>query len=108
MDNKNTPFEVYKKDVHPLVERITLICKQENIPMFMTFQDSQDSQDSFSSSCVNSDKSNFNKIQLHYWLHQTWSVDDMLRKIIEDARKNGHDSLYLKAMGIPFSPKSRA
>lgn len=43
---------------------------------------------------------------MHYWIHQTWSFDDLMKKVIEDARLNGHDSLYLKAMGIKEEPEN--
>lgn len=90
--------KVYINDIHPLVERITLICKQSGMPMFMTFQDGENS---FRTSCINQEKSQFEKIRLHMTVNETWSIDQLLSMIIEDAKKNGHDSLYLKAMGIP-------
>lgn len=95
--------DIYNEDIHPLVERIALVCQQAEIPMFMTFEDSQNG---FSTTCVNEDKSNFYKIKMHYWIHQTWSFDDLMKKVIEDARLNGHDSLYLKAMGIKEEPEN--
>jgi len=90
--------KIYIDDVHPLVERITLICKQSGMPMFMTFQDGSDS---FRTSCINQENSQFEKLKLHMLVNETWSIDQLLSIIIEDAKKNGHDSLYLKAMGIP-------
>lgn len=90
--------EIYNTDIHPLVERITLICKQSGMPMFMTFQDGSDS---FRTSCINKDNSAFEKFKLHMMVNDTWSLDELISAIIEDAKKHGHNSLYLRAMGIP-------
>lgn len=90
--------KVYVNDIHPLVERITLICKQSGMPMFMTFQDGSDS---FRTSCVNQENSIFEKLKLHMIVNESWSLDQFLAIVIEDAKKNGHDSLYLSAIGIP-------
>lgn len=100
MDQK----DVYDIDIHPLIERITLICKQQGIPMFCTFQDGEKS---FRTTCVNSEQSRWDKIRLMYYLHQTWDIDEFLRKLVKDARENGHDSTFLKAMGIPEKPERR-
>ena len=94
--------EVYDKDIHPLVERISLICKQNKVPMFMTFQDGAES---FRNSCLNPDNSQFKTLFLHLWLSETWTFDEFMKKVIADARKNGHNSLYLRAMGIPEKPE---
>jgi hypothetical protein len=95
--------QVYIDDIHPLVERISLICKQSGMPMFMTFQDSPDG---FRTSCLNAENDTFKKVQMHYWLHETWGLDEFMNKIIHDARINGHQSLYLKAMGIIEKPET--
>ena len=95
---------MYDIDIHPLVERITLICKQQNIPMFCTFQDGDKS---FRTTSVNGQHSKWDKIRLMCYLHQTWSTDDFLRLLIKDARDNGHDSTFLKAMGIPDKPERK-
>lgn len=93
--------EVYDNDIHPLVERISLICKQNKVPMFMTFQDGDES---FRNSCLNPDHSQFQTMCLHLWLSETWTFDEFMKRVISDARKNGHNSLFLKAMGIPEKP----
>lgn len=76
--------KIYIDDVHPLVERITLICKQSGMPMFMTFQDGSDS---FRTSCINQENSQFEKLKLHMLVNETWSIDQLLSIIIEDAKK---------------------
>jgi hypothetical protein len=95
--------EVYDRDIHPLVERISLICRQNQVPMFLTFQDGKES---FRNSCLNPEKSQFQTIFLHLWLSETWSFDEFMKRVITDARKNGHNSLFLTAMGIPEKPES--
>src|SRR5690606_19010120 len=93
--------DIYDQDIHPLVERITLICKQAGMPMFCTFQDDTDS---FRTSCLNGHMSSFNRIKMLMWINETWDFDEFMKKVICDARQHGHASLYLKAMGIPEAP----
>lgn len=93
--------EVYEADIHPLIERVNLICKQTKMPMFATFQDGDES---FRTSCLNSGSSGFNKMKMHFWIHETWSFDDFMKMVILDAKKNGHDSYFLTAMGIKKEP----
>lgn len=94
--------DTYSQDIHPLVERITLVCQQVGMPMFMTFQENKEA---FRTSFINNDSSGLTKLRMHQFVHQTWSFDEFMKKVIEDARENGHNSLYLKAMGILEKPE---
>ncbi|WP_025562842.1 hypothetical protein [Psychromonas sp. SP041] len=93
--------ETYSKEIQPLVERIALIAKQEDMPIFLTFEDSESG---FSTTCLNEDKSKFEKIRLYRWINEVWNIDELFKKIIDNARKKGHKSSYLKAMGVPSTP----
>lgn len=93
--------QIYITEVHPLVERIALLCKQYNMPAFMTFQDGVDG---FRTTCMNEHFSDFDKIKHYRWINGAWSLDEFFREVIADAKDNGHDSLYLKAMGVPLMP----
>jgi hypothetical protein len=94
--------DVYKNEIHPLVERIVLLCKQTNMPCFLTFQDGIDG---FRTTSVNEHYSDFEKMKYYRWINGAWSLDDFFKQVISDAKENGHDSLYLKAMGVPEIPK---
>jgi hypothetical protein len=98
---KNNLEKVYQDDIHPLMERINLVCKQTKMPMFATFQDAKGS---FRTSCLNSEESEFDKMKMHFFLHETWSFDEFMKKVIIDAKENGHDSYFLSAMGIKKEP----
>lgn len=76
--------------------------KQNGIPMFMTFQTENDS---FRTTCFNDKLSEFDKFKHYRLVNEAWSIDELLGMVIDDARKNGHNSSYLKAMGIPMSPE---
>ena len=100
MDNE----DIYALEIHPLIEELTDICKQYELPMFCTVQDGHSS---FRTTCVNEQNSGWYKIRLMCYLHQTWDIDDFLYYLIKDARENGHKSKFLKGMGIPEKPYSK-
>lgn len=91
---------VYEDDIHPLIERVALICKQKSLPMFLSIQDSPTS---IRTTCLNSKESK--KIQELYLLNQSWDFDQFISKMIDVAKVHGHDSKFLSAMGIPEEPK---
>jgi hypothetical protein len=93
--------KVYDIEILPLVQRITLIAKQTNLPIFIT---AQDSPDGFRTTCLNDEYSEYDRFKMHRMANQSWSIDDLLRNILEDAKFNGHNSEILKAMGIPEIP----
>jgi hypothetical protein len=96
-DHKN----VYETGIKPLLEQLTQICNKHDIPMFCTFQDTDET---FRTTCINEEFSPFEKIKLMWMAHQTWTVDDFLKLLVKDAREYGHNSAFLKAMGIPTDP----
>lgn len=99
MPDKDKNNSVYDKDIHPLVERIALICKQHDISMFLCVQEKDFVR---RTSCVN--KVGSKKIGEIFDFNQAWDLDEFLSKVIEKAKKEGHNSKFLKAMGIPEEP----
>lgn len=99
MTDKKGNISIYDTDIHPLVERIALICRQHKIPMFLCVEEKKHVR---RTSCVN--KVNSNKISEIYDLNQAWDLDEFLSKTIEKAKREGHNSKFLKAMGIPETP----
>lgn len=95
---------VYEQDIHPLVERIALICKQHDLPVFVTVQDMPDSA---RTTCLNAGLDQTGRLRNIYEMNQSWSVDDFLSRIVARAQREGHNSKYLRAMGIPFVPESK-
>jgi hypothetical protein len=92
---------VYENGIRPLIEQVTILCTENDIPMFCTVQDTPDT---FRTTCVNEEYSQFEKIKLMWMAHQSWSTDEFLKILLKDARENGHDSIFLKAIGIPNIP----
>jgi len=103
MSNESAP-SVYEDDIHPLVERIALICKQHNLPLFLTVQDMPDSA---RTTCMNAGLDNSGRLKNLYEMNQSWTIDDFMEKVIARAQREGHQSKYLRAMGIPFQPEGR-
>lgn len=95
---------IYKSEIKPLVDRIALIAKQTNMPLFMTFQDGYDT---FTSHCLNAHHSAFERLKLHTLVNQSWSIDDFIEVLVADATKNGHNSEFLSALGIPKKPNNQ-
>jgi hypothetical protein len=93
----------YERTIKKYMNIIVETAKTFNIPMFSTFQVSPDE---FKTFCVNEDYSNRNKIKLMYFIDQTWSLDEFIEMVLDDAQKNGHDSTFLLSLGMPKSPEN--
>lgn len=109
MSNKD--FDTYNLDIHPLVERIFLVCNQTNMPAFMVFQDKENE---FRTSRANCGDSSSNKMLISYLMAtiddsekpQGNEVDDLISAMIRNGQKNGHDSVFLSALGVPKTPEN--
>jgi hypothetical protein len=95
----------YLRTVMPHMNIVAEACKSFNIPMFATFQVAPQEFNTF---CLNEEKSNWAKLKMMCYMEETWSVDEFLEKLMQDALENGHDSLYLSSMGIPRRPDDSA
>lgn len=99
--------EAYNLDIHPLIERIYLICKHNEMPGFMLFQD-HDRQ--FRASSANFGES-ANNLLMGYLITSFENKEDplgpeldmLLNSMITHAQTHGHSSVLLDALGIPRS-----
>lgn len=91
----------YYRTIEPHIKVIAESCRAFGIPLFATFQiDPKE----FKTFCINEDRSNWAKLKMMCYMDETWTVDEFFEKLMEDALKNGHDSVYLESMGIPKRP----
>lgn len=97
--------QAYDRAIEPNMRIIAEVSKQFKIPMFATYQVGPTE---FKCFCLNEERSNWSKIKYMAYLNQTWTFDEFMEKVIEDAINHGHDSAVLKAMGIPNSPRDNA
>lgn len=95
---------VYDEAIHPLVEQIALLCKQENLPLFLTIQESPGNA---RTTCVNAQPDSASRMRNLYDLNQSFDIDEFLKKVIARASREGHNSKYMRAMGIPSEPQIR-
>lgn len=80
-------------------------CSDIGMPMFSTLQIGPNE---FRTFCVNEEKSNWFKIKMMSYIDKTWSFDEFLELLMQEAIKDGHDSQFLEAMGIPKTPDRTA
>jgi len=95
---------LYDTEIHPLVERIALLCKEANLPLFLTIQEAPGNA---RTTCVNTRADSTNRLRNLYDLNQSWDIDEFLKKVIARAVREGHNSKYLRAMGIPSNPDNK-
>lgn len=118
MSNKKE--KVYELDIIPLVQRLALVCKQEDIPFFMMFQDTNQSCFTHRSdgSASFDESSNIRLKALDLFAQsssitdgvlslitsgviETKDYDSIIKALIKKSHEYGHESLFMKAMGIP-------
>ncbi len=93
----------YTTNIAPHLDVVAQKCKEAGIPMFATIQTGHDE---FKTFCCNEEKSNWFKIRMMAYIDKTWSFDEFLEVLLEDALKNGHSSKYIEALGIPKKPNA--
>lgn len=91
----------YARSIEPHMKIAAEACRAFGIPMFSTFQVAPQE---FKTFCLNEEKSNWAKLKMMSYMDETWSIDEFFERLMNDALLNGHDSLYLEAMGIPRRP----
>lgn len=91
----------YNRTIEPHMRIAAEACRSFGIPMFATFQVAPQE---FKTFCLNEEKSNWAKLKMMSYMDETWSIDEFFEKLMSDALSNGHDSVYLEAMGIPRRP----
>jgi len=93
----------YLQSVRPQIDRLVKACKDAGIPMFATFQASEYDFESFS---VNHELSQWDKLKHMRWLNETWSFDAMIERAMKEGLKDGHRSVFLRCMGIPYGDQA--
>lgn len=99
MTNNND--EIYAQDIEPLIERISLICKQENIPLFLSCSGAEKKT---LVTGININEDSLNTLNLHKQLSESKSIDEFLSRLVALSEKFGHNSSLLSLMGIPRKP----
>lgn len=92
--------EYYKDVVAPTAQGLAASCRREGINAFIAFE----TQSGRFDYTIVGDPDDNEKMRIFSLINDCWTVDQLVKKIIMDARKNGHDSRFLSAIGIPKSP----
>lgn len=97
--DKPSGTAVFDQEIAPHLSRLVLACKKAGHPMFASVQLPGDQ---FHLVAMNASKSRGGKLLQMVWLNEASSLDEFLEKVIEASLRQGHDSTYLRAMGIPY------
>jgi len=92
-------IETYAEEIAPAICALAGRCRELGIPMFAMFQDGPES---FRTTAVNVDRAMGEKFRLLRQVHNAWDTDDLIRSLMHEGIKNGHNSLFLKALGVPL------
>ena len=92
---------IFNEQIAPLIKQLAKLCQEADLPMFVTVQDGPES---FRTSCVNANLSKYRKLQWLMIANRAWTTDELIRGLLDDAYKNGHDSDMLEAIGVPREP----
>jgi hypothetical protein len=84
------------------IEELIGLCSAGQVPVLLAIQDSPNAYRALS---ANEDLATGHQLRLMRMLIKSGDIDSFLRDVIREAQKNGHNSLFLRAMGIPESPK---
>lgn len=87
----------HNKTVNECINELMEACAREKSPVFLTVQDTPRS---YRTLCLNEQHAMGNQLTLLRILIKSGDIDSFLRNIIREAQHQGHDSLFLKAMGI--------
>lgn len=92
--------EYYQDVIAPGVKGLAANCRRENITAFFAFENKEGQFDY----TIVGNVEDSEKLRIFSLINDCWTVDELVKKIIMDARKNGHDSRFLSAIGIPKEP----
>lgn len=91
--------------ISALIKQLSDLCSKNDIPLMIALQDLT----SDGKKCIRlvADESNpvSPQMKLIKTLIQHSDIDGFLKSLMLDAKKNGHRSIVLRAMGIPEEPK---
>lgn len=89
---------LYEDKIAPLVRELVEQCRKAGLPMFAMFQDGPES---FRTTAINGDLAMGEKFRLLRMVHGAWNTDDLIRQLVQEGHEKGHQSLFLKALGVP-------
>lgn len=92
----------YSREVEESLDRLIKLCSSEKLPALFAIQDSPNS---FRTVVANEQLATSSNLKLLRMLMRTGDLDMFLRDVIREAQQEGHNSLFLKAMGIPHDPR---
>lgn len=100
--------KVYDEEIHPLMAQIIEICKKHEMPMFATFEFANGS---FCTTLLRQKHAHF---VLHHYdalkqciEGQDVNVDKYIGWLMKGAHKNGHSSIYLGQLGVPYEGEKK-
>lgn len=91
--------KTYEQQIAPAMREIAERCRELGIPLFAMLQDGPES---FRTTSVNADRAMGEKFKMLRQVHGAWDTDDLIRSLMHDGIKSGHNSLFLKALGVPM------
>ncbi|MHD0644692.1 hypothetical protein ACYPKM_03500 [Pseudomonas aeruginosa] len=88
-------------EIQAAIENLLQACAKSEKPVMILLQESETSVRALSGSEKLARGDGFKLARL---LLRSGDLDTFLKKVISDAKKNGHKSMFLKAMGISGAP----
>jgi hypothetical protein len=95
---KNNRESVTHNDLDNCLDQLLLCCSSLKMPILIALQDSPSS---FRSLAANEQFSSGQKLKLLRMLLKSRDIDQFFREVSIEAKRDGHSSLFLKAIGIP-------
>jgi hypothetical protein len=89
---------VLHDDLEKCLDQLMLCCSALKMPVLIAMQDTPTS---FRNVVANEQFASGQKIKLLRMLLKSPDLDQFFREIIVEAKREGHSSLFLKAIGIP-------
>lgn len=90
------------EDIQNALNTLMRACSDANMPVFVAFQQSEHSVRAVTACEQLSSGDSF---KLARKLLKAGSLDSFMKIVIADAQKSGHDSVFLKSVGVPTQPK---
>lgn len=88
----------YENEVSDLAKSMTDACAQAGMAMFLVIQDAPES---YHTTSVNMSLAVGEKFNILNHMQQCWTTDELIESLINQALMSGHNSSYLKALGVP-------
>ncbi len=100
---KNQEHQEKAIDIENAINTLLTLCAKQKLPMILAVQEEPSS---FRTLSTNEHLATGQQMKLVKMVFRSADVDQFLRELIRDAQQSGHNSLFLKAMGIPEAPST--